>query len=108
MGISLTTIASTVAIATSIIILVDKTVDLIDKIKRKRREWSKKNEDNENNKLKKENREKNENNEYNKFKKENREKNEKNQKLNSNYRQYNKRPEYRYDYYNDDYDYDLK
>jgi uncharacterized protein YlxW (UPF0749 family) len=92
MGISLTTISASVAIATSIIILVDKTVDLIDKIKRKRREWSKKDEDNE----------------YNKFKKENREKNEKNQKLNSNYRQYNKRPEYRYDYYNDDYDYDLK
>jgi hypothetical protein len=92
MGISLTTISASVAIATNIIILVDKTVDLIDKIKRKRREWSKKDEDNE----------------YNKFKKENREKNEKNQKLNSNYRQYNKRPEYRYDYYNDDYDYDLK
>ena len=92
MGISLTTISASVAIATNIIILVDKTVDLIDKIKRKRREWSKKNEDNENNKLKKENREKN----------------GKNQKLNSNYRQYNKRPEYRYDYYNDDYDYDLK
>ena len=92
MGISLTTISASVAIATNIIILVDKKVDLIEKIKRKRREWSKKDEDNE----------------YNKFKKENREKNEKNQKLNSNYRQYNKRPEYRYDYYNDDYDYDLK
>jgi hypothetical protein len=92
MGISLTTISASVAIATNIIILVDKTVDLIDKIKRKRREWSKKDEDNE----------------YNKFKRENREKNGKNQKLNSNYRQYNKRPEYRYDYYNDDYDYDLK
>jgi hypothetical protein len=56
MGISLTTISASVAIATNIIILVDKTVDLIDKIKRKRREWSKKDEDNEYNKFKKENR----------------------------------------------------
>ena len=92
MGISLSTISTTVAILTSVVLLVDKAVDVYDKIKRKRREWSKKDEDNE----------------YINFKKENRQKNEKNQKLNSNYRQYNKRPEYRNDYYNDDYDYDLK
>jgi hypothetical protein len=92
MGISLTTISTIVEFLIPTIYLVDRTVDAIDKIIRRRREWSKKDEDNE----------------YNKFKRENREKNGKNQKLNSNYRQYNKRPEYRYDYYNDDYDYDLK
>ena len=92
MGISLSTISTTVAILTSVVLLVDTTIDVIEKIERKRREWSKKDEDNE----------------YINFKKENRQKNEKNQKLNSNYRQYNKRPENRNESHNDDYDYDLK
>ena len=55
MGISLTTISKVIEFLIPTIFLVNRTVDAIDKIKRKRREWSKKDEDNEYNKFKREN-----------------------------------------------------